>query len=574
VSTQFEGDDAISAEALITSGICAAETENLDAAEEVLHRAADHCRAIGYKAGLARALHNLSARVLIVRGKFNLAMAYMQEARSIRQELGMKDWAWPWLTAYIHLITGDRRHARQSLDELLREIEPATRSAGGYYFLWARYAVDEGEFDKAHEYLRLGLRIATQTGVPDLNLWMRIEQSRYYRKTGRLPEAREWAEDAVHYARRCGLRYFEGLAAYELALADWDAGEAQSAAARLAEAGAIFQLFAAAYDSALVLYTWALWDHLQRRPDAGQSWARAAVALELGGYAFLLEKNQETAFPLIAVHLRGSDPAARQASERLLRQLARVQPPALRVAGLGQFAVWKGRALIPEKNWQKRKAGELFRYLLIQPNRTAGKEAILESLWPERGLEAGSDILHQSTSALRRILEPDLPDKFPSRYLAYEGERISLVLPHGSQVDFEIFRQELHAGVQSKDPDRLQDAIGHYAGELFPLDRYAAWSAEMRESISALHQNGLLVLARVNFDKLQYADALDCCRTLLRLDPLHEEAALLAMRCHLELGSVIHAVRIYQSLEANLRQELGLEPGAELRALAENLKFR
>jgi DNA-binding SARP family transcriptional activator len=189
-------------------------------------------------------------------------------------------------------------------------------------------------------------------------------------------------------------------------------------------------------------------------------------------------------------------------------------------------------------------------------------------------LDSGSDILHQSTSALRRILEPDLPDKFTSRYLSYEGEQISLVLPHGSNVDFEIFRQELHAGMQSKDAERLQDAVNLYTGELFPADRYAGWSGEMRESITALYQNGVLELARIYFTQIQYADALDCCRSLLRLDPLHEEAALLAMRCHLELGSVIHAMRIYQTLEKKLLEELGLEPGGELRAFATSLKAR
>jgi DNA-binding SARP family transcriptional activator len=571
---QIDGMGSIAAEALITSGICAAETEDLDGAEETLHRAADHCRKIGYKAGLARALHNLSASVLIIRGKFNLALFYMEEAHAIRTEMGMKDWGWPWLSAYINLISGNRRRARQALDELVREIEPATRNAGGYYFLWARYSLEENELDKAHEYLRLGMRIATQTGVPDLNLWVRIEQSRYYRKTNRIPEAREWAEDAVHLARRSGFRYFEGLATLELAMVDWDAGEIETAYFHLNEAAGIFHLFSAAYDLAVTLYTRALWDHLLAKPEAGQSWIRTATAIELGGYAFLLEKEQETAFPLIAAHMRGADKGAREASEQLLRQLARVQPPSLRIATLGQFSVWKGRLLIPERSWQKRKAGELFRYLLVLPNRSAGKDAILEALWPERGLDSGSDILHQSTSALRRILEPDLPDKFPSRYLSYEGEQISLVLPNGSNVDFEIFRQELHAGMQSKDAERLQDAVNLYTGELFPADRYAGWSGEMRESITALYQNGVLELARTYFTKIQYADALDCCRSLLRLDPLHEEAALLAMRCHMELGSVIHAMRIYPTLEKKLLEELGLEPGGELRAFAKSLKAR
>jgi DNA-binding SARP family transcriptional activator len=571
---EIEGTGSLAAEALITFGICAAETEDLDKAEDALYRAADHCRKIGYKAGLARALHNLSASVLITRGKFNLALDTMEEAHAIRNELGMKDWGWPWIRTHIHLITGNRRRARQALDEMVREIEPATRNAGGYYFLWARLALDEYEFDKAHEYLRLCMRIATQTGVPDLNLWMRIEQSRYYRKTSRIPEAREWAEDAVHLAQRYHYRYFEALALYELALVEWDSGDARSAIQRLEEAEGLFSSFNAAYDLAIIFYTRALWDHLSDLSEAAASWVHAAASIEHGGYAFLLEKEQETAFPLIVSHLRGTDPAAREASERILRQLSRVQPPALRIAGLGQFSVWKGRSLIPERSWLKRKAGELFRYLLVQPNRSAGKEAILEALWPDHGVDSGSDLLHQSTSALRRILEPDLPDKFPSRYLSYEGEQISLVLPQGSSVDFELFRQEIQAAIQVKDADRLQDSINLYTGELFPADRYASWISETRESVLTLYQNGILELARIYFAQRQYADTLDCCRSLLRLDALNEDACLLAMRCHIELGAAIHAMRIYQALEKNILAELGLEPGRELRELAKSLKAR
>jgi DNA-binding SARP family transcriptional activator len=241
---------------------------------------------------------------------------------------------------------------------------------------------------------------------------------------------------------------------------------------------------------------------------------------------------------------------------------------------MGEFSVWRGRVLIPERNWQKRKAGELFRYLIAQPNHSAGKEAILEALWPEHALNSGNDLLHQSTSALRRILEPDLPEKFPSRYISYEGERILLVLPQGSTIDFVLFRQEMQAAIQSGSADRLQDAVRLYTGEIFPADRYAGWSDNLRESITALFQNGVLALARIYFVQMQYADALDCCRSLLRMDPLNEEAALLAMRSHLELGAVTHAMRIYQTLEKNLMDDLGIEPGTELRALAESLKSR
>jgi DNA-binding SARP family transcriptional activator len=65
--------------------------------------------------------------------------------------------------------------------------------------------------------------------------------------------------------------------------------------------------------------------------------------------------------------------------------------------------------------------------------------------------------------------------------------------------------------------------------------------------------------------------ALDACRAILVDDAWNEEAVLLGMRACLALNDRPTALRLYRSLEAALRHELGLSPRPDLRALADSL---
>ncbi len=561
-------------DALLLCAACTAQLGDLLQAEEQFHIATELCRKSANRSHLARALNGLAASVLLARGKFNLAMAYMDEAHVLYQESGQPHWGWPWLRTYVYLTTGDRQRARHILYEMVKEIEPATGIAGAYYYLWARLAIDEEEFERAREYLRLGLRIATQTNLPDLNIWLRLEHSRFYRLTKKVTTAREWAEEALRWAVRGGLAYFEGLARAELAQVLWDSSDPNGAFKELETAIALFTRLQADYDLACVLFLRAAWERDGESQSAAAAWNQAARVILDGGYAFILEREQEHAFYLTTYWSRHGDDLTRRMTERLLEQLALVPPQALRVATLGQFSVWKGRVLIPEKSWQRRRAGELFRFLLLQPNRTASKDVIIEALWPEHDATSGSNLLHQATSALRRLLEPDLPDKFPSRYLAYEGEQITLKLPPGSVVDFEVFQQTLRTAIQSSRADDIQDALKLYAGELLPIDQYNDWTTELRTHLAELHLEGLVVLASLHLEQERFADALESVHQALRLDPWNEEAVLIGMKTHLKLGSAPHALRLYNQLAATLKNDLNLPPRPDLRELAESILNR
>ncbi len=554
-------------EALITLGICAAHTDCVDEAAAYLYQAADLSRKLDYPLRLADSLQYLVSLVLFNRGQFSLGLRMLEEASSLHETVGSPYWGPIFLRALIFQTQGDRVSCRRELDNLVSLMEPGTRVASAYYLVWARLALDEEKLGQAREYLNLGLRIANSLYGPNMNLLFRLEYSRYYRLQNEPAVAASWAEEALGMARQLHLTYYEGLAMLERAQAYDQSENLTQSQTDLEDAVQIFERLGAAYNLAFARFLKALLYQKTSHHEAEQAWLEAVRAMTQGEYAFILEKEQQSAFPLMASYLRSRNPQMRTVTEALIQHLAKVPPPLLRVATLGQFAVWKGRQRLPDSAWNRRKAGELFRYLLLQPSRAAGREMIIEALWPDHNSGNPSDLLHQATSALRHALEADLPDKFPSRYLKVEGEWISLLLPPGSVVDFEQFENLLPTALQSKNADRLQEGLSLYYGELFPSDRYDDWSADRRQFLTELYQRGLLALAQVYLEQEQFFQVINCCRQVTKLDVWNEDAVLLSMQAYAGLRDIPHAMQVYLELEKTLKNDLNLAPRLDLQEL-------
>jgi DNA-binding SARP family transcriptional activator len=560
--------------ALIVQGVDYSILGKIDLSEAKLRQAAELSRSTQNNESLSKALHNLAISVFMVRGWFNMALSIMDEASYLHIVHGNTHWGGPILRAMIYQMTGDRQKLRSALDEMVPLVKPGSRIAGGYYYLWGCLALDEEEFEKAEEYLRLSLRIANQINIPELSLWVRIAYSRLNLLRGQGGTARTWAEDAVQVALSYNYPYWNGLVYLQRAQCAWEAGEIAQAEADLDTAEKAFKEVQANYEMARASLLRAIWFHQLNRPEKTSAWLEAAHYILSGGYIFILERERKTAFPLIAEQARSQDEMNRTTAEKLLEHLAQIEPVRLTIFGLGQFSVWQGHYRIPDQLWHRRKAGDLFRLLLLQSNHAAGRDEILENLWPDSSPDAAMSLLHQATSTLRRILEPDLPDKFPSRYLIVEGERVFLRLPAGSLVDFERFEQNISYILHSKDSTLLEKTLDLYTDELFPMDRYADWSSAEREHLNMLYQRGRLQIGQIYFDQEKYFQAVECARKILALDSWNEDAVYLEMKSLINLGNAPHALKVYLELEKTLQEELNIRPRTDLRTLAEQVRLR
>jgi len=562
------------AEALRLLGNCAHEAGDLAAAESYYHQAIDIARSESYPRLLLSSLHSLAACVYLPRGQFELALAADEESFQLAVRLDLPDRAWyPLETiAWIYRITGQTARAQAAAQTMSRYVLPGSMAEGYYFCLRGELALDSEDLESAAGRFARARSIAELLGDPGLNAELRLGLSRCRRLAGDAPAARRWAEDALATAQRSGSRDLEGAALIERARAAWSLGDLPQAEADLLSARQLLETMPAHYELAQVSFFLAALYLQESHPAADAAWLEAVQRLTAGGYTQILERERRLAFPLLAHYLASRNPELAARSQQLLQLLANVPPPPLTIAALGKFTVLQGHRLIPDSAWRQRKAGELFRFLLISPRRTPGgelhrvalRDQVFQALWPASSPASLQASFHQATSALRKALEPDLPEKFPSRYLAVEGGEVSLRLPEGSQVDFETFSQLITSHAWAA-------ALELYQGDLYPGDLYADWPVELREALRQQALQAALALAREKAAAGESDAALAASRKALSIEPWQEEAALLAMQSLVKTNDRLAAIRLYQQLARSLQDELGVQPGPELHALYRSL---
>ncbi len=553
---------------LLVLGICAAETDDPGAAEEFYRQAIDLSRQLGYDQALLRALHNLAAGVYIPRGQFELALAADEEAYRLAVTQERQELIWITLASrgWVYWVTGQRERAHEMAVQLRRVASPGSLAEGFYYCLLADLAQDEANPSEAPSLYAQARSIAEAIGDPGLNVLLRLGLSRYERRGDRASAAHDWAHDAYTLAQRVGYRHLQGMALIERGRASQQNGDEAEAESDLRQAIDLLAPLNLAFDLArATLFLASLLHNQGRAGEALATWAEAARRIIDGGYTFLLEHERSLAFPLVAAHLGHPDPEIATLSNALCNRLQSVPPPPLHIRTLGRFEVRQGRRRIERRAWGRRRAGELFRLLLVSPNHTLSRDEIVEALWPGRTATSTSALFHHATSSLRRALEPDLPEKFPSRYLTVEEGRVTLRLPPSSWVDLEAFERHVRRGEYAA-------AAALYQGDLFPDDRYADWAAVPRERLAQLYLRSLLHAARDALETGRAQQALDACRTILEREPWQEQAVLLGMRACMALNDRAGALRLYVTLERRLQEDLGVAPDEDLQAFYHALR--
>jgi DNA-binding SARP family transcriptional activator len=561
-------DSTTYTDALLILGNCAAETHSLIEAEAYFHRAANLSRLIGYPLAQLRSLHGLGQGVYLPRGQFDLALAAEQEVWRIAQEEAWHSWRpFPLTTmAWVYQLTQRASLARETLRQLSAVIAPHTLHQGYHDYLLATVEQDEGSATDAHALLIQARSVAEAIGEPGLSVLVRLGLSRHERVARKFAEAHHWATDAVDRATRSNYQHLRGLSLIERARSAWQLDDVSAAESDLRAAIDVLIPLQTNFDLARAYVLLAALLHrcpsasLRSAQDAQAVWLEAVSRIISGGYAFLLEQERASAFPLLAHYLADTSPEVAAISASLLNHLNRVPPPPLNILTLGKFEVSQHGQTIDKSAWHQRKAGELFRLLLISTGHTLTRDEIIETLWPDKSIGQAQPLFHRATSQLRRVLESDLPDKFPSRYLEVDEGRVVLHLPIGSRIDFEEFEQSVCR-------EQWSEALACYGGDLFPDDRYADWAAALRERLIQRYLRILITQAQLDFSAADYAETLDRCRRALAIEPWHEAAAYLVMRAHLAQNDRPSALRVYRTLERTLHAELGLAPMPELQAL-------
>ncbi len=242
----------------------------------------------------------------------------------------------------------------------------------------------------------------------------------------------------------------------------------------------------------------------------------------------------------------------------------------LHFAVLGSFRVDRdGQEVAPGPRLQR----ALLAILVVEAGHVVPADRLIDLLWRDEPPAAASASVQAYVSQLRRLLEPDRPARAPARVLVTQDPGYALRVG-GDQVDalrFEALARQAHddlaAGQPAPAAADLEDALTLWRGD--PLAEFAGepWAVPVVARLVEAHD--LALEDRVDAWMALGGDAQAAAEleAMVAARPLRErrwgQLIVAAYRC----GRQADALHAYQRCRTVLADELGLEPGPELRRL-------
>ncbi|HEY0514517.1 MAG TPA: AAA family ATPase [Thermoanaerobaculia bacterium] len=242
----------------------------------------------------------------------------------------------------------------------------------------------------------------------------------------------------------------------------------------------------------------------------------------------------------------------------------------IRVRLLGGFEVWVGDR--PVNGFESQKVRALLSYLVCHRRRAFSRDHLAGLLWPEREGDGARHALRQAVYNLRAKLPAGVP------FLLSSHLEIGFHPEADCWVDVEAFEESLRRGTErSVDPQLLSAAAQLYRGEFlagFFVKESPAFEDWLIAEQARLRDAAVEVLRRL-IDSYrrrgEYRFGVHFARRLVAIEPLSEEAHRELMRLCSLAGQRSRALAQYEELLVLLRDELGVEPLAETRALYESI---
>ena len=222
-----------------------------------------------------------------------------------------------------------------------------------------------------------------------------------------------------------------------------------------------------------------------------------------------------------------------------------------------------------ELDWRLRRSFQVLAFLASSPGLQAGREELVEAVWPTEGERTIERNFHPTLSHLRRALEGGSKEKDrPAPLLfrngvyrlnpevVWEIDALELVrlMEEGKEL---AGRGQLETAVEC-----LQRAWKLYRGP-FLQGHYEGWVTARREEYQRLYLELLRNLGELYLRLERNAEALDAYRAALLEDPLQERIHVAVMQLYAQQGRRDLVRRQYDNLCRVLLDELGVAPEPE-----------
>ncbi|MFD0206771.1 MULTISPECIES: AfsR/SARP family transcriptional regulator [Saccharothrix] len=210
--------------------------------------------------------------------------------------------------------------------------------------------------------------------------------------------------------------------------------------------------------------------------------------------------------------------------------------------------------------------------LLLARNTPVSRGQIIEAVWGDNTPTSAVNLVQTYVAGLRRALEPSRARRAPAELLTSVGDGY-LLRVDPEQVDLDEFERGVAGSARLRASGdliaaatALDEALGLWRGE--PLGGVVGLFAEVERGrlverrLAVLEERAelLLLIGRG-------AELVPSLTTLVGEHPLRERGHGLLMRALCQAGRQAEALAVYREARRVLVEELGVEPGPELRKL-------
>ena len=247
--------------------------------------------------------------------------------------------------------------------------------------------------------------------------------------------------------------------------------------------------------------------------------------------------------------------------------------PPVRFEVLGPLRAWRGDVAVDLGSVQQR---VVLAVLLLQQNRPIGRQQIISAVWGEDEPRYAGHLLHRHISGLRHVLELGRHPAAESGQLAWTQAGYVLTVPAGgldlADFDGEVgaARKARAAGDLVSAAELLRTALGRWRGPL--CDGLASPYLEAQRD--RLEERRISITEdRIDLD-LAIGDRDDVVSELRQLVTEHawrERLHGLLMLALYRSGRRADALAAFQDARRLLREELGIDPGAALQRLHQQI---
>src|SRR4051794_5930799 len=229
---------------------------------------------------------------------------------------------------------------------------------------------------------------------------------------------------------------------------------------------------------------------------------------------------------------------------------------------LGPLEVRQNAQLVACKGAKQRL---LLATLLLNANQVVSSDRLIDALWGEEPPATAQKALQMHVSQLRRLLEPDLlVTQSPGYELRLDDDELDLR-------QFEAVVAEARAAAAAGRPEDasalLRDALSLWRGPALADLTFEQFLQPEIARLEELHHSALEDCIDADLELGRHAELVADLEALAAQHPLRERIRAQLMLALYRSGRQADALAAYRDTRRLLIDELGLEPGRELKAL-------